>query len=97
MHAIDQPSRVILELLPNGKKRVLLAKDIVPFMDGEDPVGYVYKEAVFYLPDERNDSISDIDENFDAWWAYAAEEHNPPSLEDRVSVLEDVVALLMEV
>lgn len=85
-----------MEQLPDGLCRIILTRNVLEETT-DDGIRFIYEEAVFHLPDGRHDTAADIETEFNAWWAYAAEEHEPPSLEDRVSVLEDVVALLMEV
>lgn len=48
------------------------------------------------MPDDTVATEESITENIDAWWEYATEEHNDPTIEDRLSILEDVVAMMME-
>lgn len=48
------------------------------------------------MPDGEVATVESIESNKEAWEQYAEEEHTDPSIEDRVSILEDVVALLME-
>ena len=51
--------------------------------------------AEFYAPDDRVLTVESVEENMDAWWAYASEEHKDPTIDERVSVLEDVVSMLI--
>lgn len=52
---------------------------------------FQYDEARFYVPDDREILEEDIDE----WFEYASEEHNPPTVEERIETLEDIVEYLI--
>lgn len=49
------------------------------------------------MPDDRQAIIEEIERDKEAWWEYAAEEHTQPTLDERLTVLEDAIAALMEV
>lgn len=57
----------------------------------DDQEMYQYDEARFYVPDDREILEEDIDE----WFEYASEEHNPPTVEERIETLEDIVEYLI--
>ena len=48
------------------------------------------------MPEGEVATVESIENNLEAWEQYAEEDHDDPTIEDRVSILEDVVALLME-
>lgn len=89
------PPRVCLEELPDGRRLVRLADNIQVIGEDEGPV-IMYDEAAFDLPaDRREETVETITAGFDAWWAYGStEQETPPTLEERVAALEDL--LLME-
>ena len=93
--AASQPPRVILESL-GSKTRVILADHISPIVDPEEGNGFVYDEVVFFMPDDRHDTLAEVEVNFADWWAYGEVEPEPISLEDRVSDLEELILALME-
>lgn len=93
--AASQPPRVILESL-GSKTRVILADHISPIVDPEEGNGFVYDEVVFFMPDDRHDTLAEVEANFADWWAYGEVEPEPISLEDRVSDLEELILALME-
>ena len=92
-----RPNSVIIENLPDGRQRVVIAKNISEVTEEDGNKMYQYDSADFYMPDEVTATEQMIEEGFDEWWSYASEEHECPTIEDRISILEDVVALLMEV
>ena len=91
----SQPPRVALEH-PEGKTRVCLADNIKQVEDPEEGVGFVYDEVIFFMPDDRSDTLAEIETNFAAWWEYGQTELTDPTLEDRVSDLETLLLMLME-
>lgn len=50
--------------------------------------------AEFILPEDRTQE--EVEQEPELWWEYAAEEHGTISLEERVTIIEDVVAALLE-
>ena len=94
--AASAPPRVIIEELPD-KRRVLLASDAREITDEDGNISVEYDEVVFELPKTRTETASAIEAQFDAWWAYGAQEQEaPPDLEQRVSDLEELVLELLE-
>lgn len=91
----SQPPRVTLEY-PEGKTRVCLADNIKRVEDSEDGVGFVYDEVVFFMPEDRTDTLAEIEANFAAWWEYGQVDIKEPTLEDRVSDLEALILILTE-
>ena len=81
------PASVTIEALPDGRQRVILTRQKL----------FRYEEAIFYMPDDRQAIIEEIERDKEAWWEYAAEEHTQPTLDERLTVLEDAIAALMEV
>ena len=47
------------------------------------------------MPEDREETKESILENIDEWFIYAEEDHNEPNLEDRVSILEDMISILI--
>ena len=90
-----RPSEVVVENLPEGLQRVIISQDIKE-VEKEDGNVFQYDVAEFYMPDGEVATVESIEENLEAWWQYAEEEHEYPTIEDRVSILEDVVAWLLE-
>jgi len=93
--AASQPPRVILESL-GDKSRVILADHITPYDDPEQGNGFVYDEVVFFMPEDRHDTLAEIEANFADWWAYGEVDPEPISLEQRVSDLEILILEVME-
>ena len=84
-----------METLPEGQ-RVLLSSNVHQIED-EGSVGYEYDEVIFLMPSDRTETIQSIEENFEAWWEFGQQEvESEPSLEQRVSDLEDIIIGLME-
>ena len=75
---------------------MILADHISPIVDPEEGNGFVYDEVVFFMPDDRHDTLAEVEANFADWWAYGEVEPEPISLEDRVSDLEELILALME-
>lgn len=88
--ATTHPQPVTVEHLPGGLRRVVLSKDVRE-AETEEGVIVEYSEAVFELPEGRSDDPEDIEAVFAAWWDYAAEDHIPPTLEEKVDLLFDVM------
>ena len=84
-----------LEVLPDIT-RVLLAKDIEEIETEDGATMYGYAQAVFELPEGREETAESIAASFNDWWEYAGEDHVEPTLDERVDILEEVVAMLME-
>ena len=85
-----KPESVVMEKLPDGSIRVILHADITATKDDDGTV-YQYKEVDFILPDDRQETQASIKKSFDAWWAYATEDHTPPTIEERLELLEEIV------
>lgn len=89
-----RPSAVIVETLGDGRKIVRMA-DGIQEETGEGGTQYVYDEVVFELDADRKETAEDIEESFADWWVYGQEpEEAPPTIEERLSLVED---MLMEV
>ena len=57
---------------------------------------YEYDEVVFVLPEDRHDTMLDIELAFSDWWVYGSQpDEGAVSLEDRVTDLENVVLELI--
>lgn len=82
---------VRIENLPEIGRRVVLTKNAEVSEES-----WIYDEADFILPDDREETEESILKSFDAWWDYAAEDHSEPTLAERVSLIEDVIAIIME-
>lgn len=85
------PDKVVVENCPD-KIIVRLADNITEktVEKGKQTV-YEYDEVGFVLPDGRVETVESITESFEDWWLYGCEDHTPPTLEERVSVLEDII------
>lgn len=90
------PASVTIEALPDGRQRVILTRNVSEEQE-EGQKLFRYDEAVFYVPDDRQATTEEIERDKEAWWEYAAEEHAQPTLDERLTVLEDAIAALMEV
>ena len=94
VQSYSQPQSVVIEELPDDQQRIIISKDISEIQD-EEGTRYQYKEAVFIAPDDRTLTEEDVEEQIEAWWTYAGEDHNLPTLAERVEILEEVVDILI--
>ena len=94
VQSYSRPQLVVVENLPDGPQRIIISKDISEIQD-EEGIRYQYKEAVFNAPDDRILTVDEVEEQVDAWWIYAGEEHNQPTLAERVDMLEEAVDMLI--
>lgn len=92
--AASRPASAAIENL-QGKKRVILAGNIKMVEDPEDN-GFVYDEVIFFMPDDRHETIPEIETNFDAWWEFGKEDQRDPTIEERLADLEELVLSIME-
>lgn len=92
--ATTVPARVIIEKLET-KRRVILADHIEQAEDPEDN-GFVYDEVIFFMPDDRHETIPEIEANFDAWWEFGKEDQKDPTIEERLADLEELVLSIVE-
>lgn len=88
--ATDKPKKVTIEKLPDGRKRILLTDNVTKKEDEETGTSYSYDVVDFYLPDDRTETVKSITENFAGWWEYGRTPQEKMTLEDRVSVLEEL-------
>lgn len=88
--ASDKPKKVTIETLPDGRKRILLTDSVAKKEDEETGTSYFYEVVDFYLPDDRTETVKSITENFADWWEYGKTPQEKMTLEDRVSVLEEL-------
>lgn len=87
----SQPHKVTVEHLPDETSNIRLTDNIEEVMS-EEGTTYKYDEVVFMLPKERHATEENILKDFDDWWAFGSQPEEPPiTLEDRVSVLEDLI------
>ena len=89
------PELVRIENIPGGQQRIIISKDISE-IEGEDGILYQYNVAEFNMPDGETATVKSIEDNIEDWIKYAEEDHTDPTIEDRISILEDVIAILME-
>ena len=89
-----RPYSVAIENL-QGKKRVILADNIKTVEDPEYN-GFIYDEVIFELPPTRQETVESITANFADWWMFGSQPEEKITLEDRVSIIEDVLLSLME-
>lgn len=89
------PEMVTLERLSDGSA-VLRLTDNIREEERRGRKAYIYDEVIISLDKDRKETAQDIEENFDAWWAFGSEpEEGIPTLEERVSVLEDAMMELL--
>lgn len=94
-----EPARVIVEEMPDGERVVRLADNIRVVEDGaqegETSTHFEYDEVVFTMPEDREDTEAEIEEEFEAWWLFGIEDEDEDTLEQRVADLEDIVFSLI--
>ena len=88
--AAEKPRRVTIEKMPDGGKRVLLADNVKTKDQEEGGITYEYETVVFSLPDDRDETVKSITTNFADWWEYGKTSQEEMTLEERVSVLEEL-------
>lgn len=88
------PQPVIIEACPD--KTIVRLTDHLHQEEREDGGAYIYDEVVFDLPEGRSADPEVIADSFADWWLYGTEEHNVPTLEERVGVLEDSFGGIMD-
>lgn len=92
-----QPEHIIVGDYVNPKN-VVLTRNVSEYIGEDGTKFYQYGEVRFQLPYDREETIQSIEENFDDWWIYGEEgSKDDPSLEDRVTDLEELVISLLEV
>ena len=99
--AIDKPESVSLEGLPEGRTRVILTKNCkkvtTEYEDGSTQTAYQYDEVVFLFPEGEKPTKTGIKGNMDAWWEYGSQpEEMEPTIEERVGIMEDTIAVLAD-
>ena len=94
-----EPSRVSLLRLPD-KTVVKLADNIQRVVDEDEgslTIKYVYDEVTFDLPEDRKgETVESIEENFSDWWFYGSEDHSDPTIEERVTNIEEILVAILE-
>lgn len=86
-----QPSAVLVDEWADGTKSVRLAGNIREEEEDGQTV-YTYDEVTFDLEEGRTETASDIEEEFDDWWAFGSQPEEPlPTLEERVAAIEDYI------
>ena len=83
------PAEVKVEQCPD--RTIVWLTDNVQEIQTEDQTVYQYDEVQFDLPEDREETEETIAENFDEWWLYGQEDHTEPTLEERVSIIEDIL------
>lgn len=89
--AAEKPSKVTLEKLPDGGKRILLADNVKTKKQEEGGTSYEYEVVVFSLPDDRDETVKSITTNFTDWWEYGKTPEETPTLAERVAILEELM------
>lgn len=92
------PQKVTMEILED-KTVVKLTDNIQEQVDIEtEQVLYHYDEVVFNLPEDREETIESITDDFESWWIYGQnDEEEEITLEERVSALEELYLIGIEV
>ena len=88
------PDRVKIDNLPDGRKVVLLSNNVHQIVVDETTM-YEYDAVEFDMPSDREDTISDIERDFDEWWEFGQQEFEEITLEQRVTDLEELVVSLI--
>lgn len=98
--ATEKPSKVVLESLPDGRKRVLLNDNVkeVTRYEGLDEEGkeristaFQYETVEFYLPEDRQEeTVETITGDFASWWEFGKTPAVSVTLEERVAALEEL-------
>ena len=92
---LTEPEKVRLEKLPEST--LVRLRDNVRLEEKEDSEEivqtYHFDEVVFELPEGSGISTAEeVEENFADWWTYGSQpEEETPSLEERISLLEEVI------
>ena len=89
------PARVTLENLPEGKRIVRLADNLDTRAE-DDGIVYEYDEVVFFLPEDREETVASITAEFAAWWEFGQQDSEEITLEQRISDLEEILLGLLE-
>lgn len=84
-----RPARVTLENCPD--KTIVRMTDNVTEQRVENQTVYEYDELKFILPSDRHETVKTIEDNFEDWWLYGCEDHEPPTIEERVTILEEII------
>ena len=83
-----RPAAVVMERFPDGTTNIRLA-DNIREEEREGQTFYVYDEAVFALGADREETVEDIQANFDSWWEYGIQPEEPmPTIEERLELVE---------
>lgn len=97
VQASQMPSRVLLERLPDGSALVRLTDHVTETQDEEGQRAFTYDEVTFALTSDRTETLADIENSFDEWWAFGTMPDEPPAtLEERISNLEDMLLVMLE-
>lgn len=88
--AAEKPRKVTIEKLPDGRRRIILTDNTAKKEDKKAGTSYTYDVADFYLPDDRTETVKSITESFTDWWEYGKTSQEETTLEERVSVLEEL-------
>lgn len=83
------PDKVKVEQCPD--RTIVWLTDNVEETQIEEQTAYQYDEVRFDLPDDRQETESSITEHFADWWLYGCEDHTEPTLEERVTILEEII------
>lgn len=86
-----RPSVVLMDEREDGSKAVRMAGNIRK-EKREDQQIFIYDEVTFDLEPGRNETIKDIIDEFDSWWEFGSQDEEPlPSLEERVTLIEEIL------
>jgi len=83
-----EPSPVLMDETEEGK--VVRLADNIRQEEEDGQTVYTYDEVLFTMDPDRTETAEDIAEDFDAWWEFGSQPEEPePTLEDRVSAIEE--------
>lgn len=99
----EEPTQVVLDELPEGGSWVSLranARQVEEETEDEKNVGWLADQVQFRLPAGRAEETAEtVTAAFDGWWEYGAawtpESDAPPSVLDRLAIMEETVNALI--
>lgn len=87
----EKPSVVAMDEREDGSKIVRIAGEVQEVKEDGQTL-YEYDEVVFTLEPGRTETVEDIQENLWEWWSFGSqEEESEPTLEERISAIEDFI------
>lgn len=104
VYTAEKPVQVVLDALPEGGSWVSLrtnAQQVKMETETEDETAttWVTDQVQFRLPADRTETAESVAAEFDGWWKYGeawtAESDAPPTVLDRLAIMEETVNALI--